>query len=199
MHEAEIVHHILPREDYPQYQFCPWNLISVSKATHNGILHERVSGKLTRIGKLLMQDTAYKHGIKLKMLTLVMGMPGTGKSTYVKKHLQGGLCFELDSVACAFRLTVPHKEEIHKGARRMAAMLREGWLQLAPEFSNTLFIVRTCPDVNELAQTMPDKIVVCTKKYVERPYIYDPKEYQERIDAAIEWAKRNAVELEIVN
>lgn len=195
--DATIVHHILPREEYPEYEFCDWNLISVSLETHRRILHEKYSGKLTKAGRLLAQETAFKNGVKLRMLTMVIGLPGTGKSTYVKKHLKGGLCFDLDAVACAFRLTVPNTEEIHSGARRMAARLREGWLQLAPQYADNLFIVRTCPDVQELAQTSPDKLVVCTKVYADRPYKYDASVYQERINGAIEWAKMNGIEVEM--
>lgn len=196
MLEADIVHHILPREDFPQYALCDWNLISVNRITHQKILHQTYTHKLTKKGKLLMRETAYKNGVKLQMLTLVIGMPGTGKSTYVKKHLKGGLAYELDAIACAFRLTVPHTEEIHSGARRMAAQLRQGFLAIAPKYSDNIFVVRTCPDINELSETMPDKLVVCTKKYADRPYQYDPKEYQERIDNAIEWAEMNGIEVE---
>ena len=32
--DATIVHHILPRSQYPQYALCDWNLISVSKKGH---------------------------------------------------------------------------------------------------------------------------------------------------------------------
>lgn len=197
--DARVVHHILPREEFPQYQFCDWNLISVSEETHRKVLHELFTHKLTKQGRLLMQETAYRNGVKLRMLTMVIGMPGTGKSTYVKKHLKGGLVYELDAIACAFRLTVPHKEEVHSGARRMAAQLREGFLQIAPKFSDNVFVVRTCPDINEMSQTMPDKLVVCTKKHVDRPYVYDTNEYQQRIDDAIDWAKANNIPVECID
>lgn len=194
--EADTVHHILPREDFPQYAMCDWNLISVNHETHKRRLHEKYTGKLTRLGKWLMQETARKNGVKLKMLTLVCGMPGSGKSTYVKNHLQGGLVYELDAIACAFRLTVPHKEEPHAGARRMAAALRRGWLEAARHYSDNLFIVRTAPDDAELAETMPDKIVVCTKQYETRPYRYSREDYQKQINNVIEWARANDVPVE---
>lgn len=195
--EADTVHHILPREEYPQYQLCDWNLISVNgRLTHKKRLHEKYSGKLTKLGKSLMYETAAAQNIPLKMLTLVIGMPGSGKSTWTKKHLQGGLAYEMDAIACAFRLTVPHKEEPHAAARRMAAALRTGWLEAARQYSNNLFIVRTAPDETELAETMPDRIVVMTKQYVMRPYRYDPEDYQRQIDGVIAWAESNGVPVE---
>lgn len=195
--EADTVHHILPWEEYPQYQLCDWNLISVNgRLTHKKRLHEKYSGKLTKLGKSLMYETAAAQNIPLKMLTLVIGMPGSGKSTWTKKHLQGGLVYELDAIASAFRLTVPHKEEPHAGARRMAAALRRGWLEAAREYSNNLFVVRTAPDEAELAETMPDRIVVMTKQYAVRPYRYDPEDYKRQIEHVIEWANCNGVPVE---
>lgn len=193
---ADTVHHILPREEYPQYEWCDWNLISVSQETHKKRLHEKYTGKLTRLGRTLMFQAAAENGIQLKMLTMVIGMPGSGKSTWVRNHLQGGLVYELDAIACAFRLTVPHKEPVHAGARRMAAALRKGWLAAAREFSNNLFVVRTAPDDQELSETRPDKIVVCTKVFALRPYRYDREEYLKQINSAIQWAEVNDVPVE---
>ena len=191
--EANTVHHILPREAYPQYAWEDWNLISVSQETHKKRLHEKYTGKLTKLGKTLMYQTAAENHIPLKCLTLVIGLPGSGKSTWVKKHLDGGLVYELDSIACAFRLTVPHKEEPHAGARRMAAALRKGWLIAAREYSNNLFVVRTAPDDAELIETAPDRLVVMTKQYVDRPIRYERDAYIAQIKNAINWAEANGV------
>ena len=118
---ADTVHHILPREQFPEYEYTDWNLISVNdRLTHKGRLHDKF-GQLTKFGKSLMRATAAAHGIKLGMITLVIGLPGSGKSTYAKKNLGGGLCYELDAIAAAFRLRVPHEEpEGNAAARRMA-------------------------------------------------------------------------------
>ena len=62
--EAQLVHHIFPREEFPQYQYCLWNLISVSKAAHNR-LHVRSSDELSKEGIDLLRRTARKNGIEV--------------------------------------------------------------------------------------------------------------------------------------
>lgn len=59
MVEAEIVHHILPVEEYPQYAFASWNLISLSKAEHNK-MHDRDTNELTEAGKELRRKLKAK-------------------------------------------------------------------------------------------------------------------------------------------
>ena len=60
---ATTVHHIFPREFFPEYTFEPWNLISVSTATHN-TLHDRESHLLTAKGWDLLEKTARQNGVK---------------------------------------------------------------------------------------------------------------------------------------
>lgn len=54
--EADTVHHIYPVELYPEYEWEQWNLISVSKQTHNR-LHARDTHELTEEGAALMRRT----------------------------------------------------------------------------------------------------------------------------------------------
>lgn len=54
--EASVVHHIYPADDYPEYEWCDWNLISVSAANHNR-LENRKTGELTAFGRKLMERT----------------------------------------------------------------------------------------------------------------------------------------------
>ena len=195
--EADTVHHILPLEEWPEYRLTDWNLVAVNNnVTHKGRLHEKYTGKLTKLGRALEMETAYLHGVKLKRRTLVVGMPGSGKSTWTKKNLGGGICFELDAIASAFRLTTPHSEDPHPGARKMAAALRSGWLQAAEQYADRIFIVRTAPDLKELEETKPDRIVVMTKQYVIRPYKYDQEDYRAQIENVKRWAAENKVPVE---
>lgn len=56
MEEAVVVHHIYPADEYPQYAWCDWNLISVSLSAHNK-LENRQTGELTEFGKQLQKRT----------------------------------------------------------------------------------------------------------------------------------------------
>ena len=53
---AEVVHHIYPVDEYPEYAYCLWNLVSLSRAMHN-TLHDRNTDKLTAEGVALMRRT----------------------------------------------------------------------------------------------------------------------------------------------
>lgn len=61
---AEVVHHIFPRQEHPELEWAPWNLISVSRATHNK-LHDRDSDELTEAGKDLLRRTARRQGMEI--------------------------------------------------------------------------------------------------------------------------------------
>lgn len=56
---AEMVHHIYPVDEYPEYAYCLWNLISLSQVMHN-TLHDRNTNKLTAEGAALMRRTKPK-------------------------------------------------------------------------------------------------------------------------------------------
>jgi len=62
--EANTVHHVFPRELFPQFTYEAWNLISVSHSTHNK-LHVRDSHKLTAEGFELLCRVARKYNIEL--------------------------------------------------------------------------------------------------------------------------------------
>lgn len=46
---AEVVHHIWPAEDYPEFAYCLWNLVSLSAAAHDA-MHDRDTHRLTPLG-----------------------------------------------------------------------------------------------------------------------------------------------------
>lgn len=64
MVQADTVHHIFPRDQFPEYQWCEWNLISLSHDMHNQ-MHDRTTRELTAKGMELLRRTARKMGIEI--------------------------------------------------------------------------------------------------------------------------------------
>ena len=62
LEQATTVHHIFPREKYPEYQWEAWNLISVSTEMHDR-LHNRQTHQLSAEGERLRVRTATRHGV----------------------------------------------------------------------------------------------------------------------------------------
>jgi len=61
---ADTVHHVFPRELFPEYQYSMWNLVSLAGAVHDE-MHDRVTGDLTEKGKDLLRRTARRHGVEV--------------------------------------------------------------------------------------------------------------------------------------
>ena len=61
---ADTVHHVYPRELFPEYQYCMWNLVSLAGSVHDE-MHDRVTGDLTGKGKDLLRRTARRHGMEV--------------------------------------------------------------------------------------------------------------------------------------
>lgn len=70
---AEMVHHILPREVFPEYQFSLWNLISLTNKEHDK-LHDRASDKLTAEGMRLVRKLARDRGLSIEALEQRLGV-----------------------------------------------------------------------------------------------------------------------------
>lgn len=60
--EGNVVHHIFPRSQFPEYALANWNLITVSWAGHKAL--ESDEG-LTEEGKALLRRTARRYGIDI--------------------------------------------------------------------------------------------------------------------------------------
>lgn len=195
--DATSVHHIFRREEYPQYEWCDWNLIALSDITHKQM--HMPDGTLSDAGKRLLMETAAKHGIPLHETILVIGQAGSGKSTYVRAHIGGGVAYDLDWIAAALRLKKPH-EERHDAARRMAYDIGRHFADAAKNYCGLCYIIRTAPTIDEAEQISPTRVVYCrTRALIGRRAdykAYDENEAQARIDALIEWAKANNIEVE---
>lgn len=114
-------------------------------------------------------------------ITLVCGLRGCGKSTYVKEHLtDGALAYDMDAIASAFRLRMPH-EEYHEAARHMANDMLFGWLDNAERYTDEVYVIRTAPRLREVARINPDRVVICQTRYVVRE-MDDPDAAAERLE-----------------
>lgn len=102
------------------------------------------------------------------MKTLVIGLPGTGKTTYCKNNLgRDGLCYDLDAVAAALRLRAPH-EENHKQAALLANDLLFAFFTHVNDYSRNVYIIRAAPTIDEFKRIAPQRVVVCKKRYIKR-------------------------------
>ena len=188
--EAQVVHHIFPREQYPEYQWALWNLVSVTEENHRQ-MHEKFTGALSTAGRRLQEETAERRGVPLSRLVLVCGLPGSGKSSYVKRHLLGGLVYDLDYIAGAFRLDGPHGKR-SEAARRMANSMAVPFAQNARRFAGLVFVIRTAPKVEELERIDPDEIIICGHGSRIEPDM-DVDGMRARLRAVREWAELNRV------
>lgn len=64
MKNAEIVHHIFPVKEFPEYQYEIWNLISVTRSTHN-LFHDRVTDELTEQGQEVLRRLCRKRNMEV--------------------------------------------------------------------------------------------------------------------------------------
>lgn len=61
--QAQMVHHALPVEDYPQYAMALWNLVPMTNEWH-GKMHDRNTNKLTAEGQRLAMRIAQQNGVE---------------------------------------------------------------------------------------------------------------------------------------
>ncbi len=60
---ADTVHHVWPAEEYPEYAYCLWNLISLSLAAHNE-MHDRQTNEITELGRYWQRRTIPPGGTR---------------------------------------------------------------------------------------------------------------------------------------
>ena len=62
--EADTVHHIFPVDQFPEFQWETWNMISLAGSVHNR-MHVRDSQELTEEGRRLMERTARRRNMQI--------------------------------------------------------------------------------------------------------------------------------------
>lgn len=200
---ATTVHHIFPLDRYPQYRMANWNLISLSAKGHE-LMHNRFDGSLSKLGKRWKMEAALKNNIPLNTTILVVGLPGSGKSTEAKRVLGSGICYDADAIAAAFRLTSVHGED-HAGAKDFAQDFFKPFLAKVEDYTDRVVIIRTAPTIDELQLIDPDEIIICKGKHdisrrrdLASLRDVDWNEKQKRIDEVEAWAKASQVKYLII-
>lgn len=62
--QADTVHHVFPRELFPEWQWEMWNLVSLAGDVHDQ-MHDRVTGELTEKGRQLLRRVARRQGVEI--------------------------------------------------------------------------------------------------------------------------------------
>lgn len=195
---AECVHHVFPRDTFPEYENELWNLISLSYEAH-GMMHDRNTNALTDRGEELRRQKALELGIETERTTLVIGNPGAGKTTYVRRHLGNGIVYDLDALAGALRITQP-KAERFKPARLLANGLLPGFVEAAHRYVSDVYVIRTAPTREEFDQIRPTKLVAIYGNYGSAELTEQRRHsIARRIRECVELAKRLGIEVEEVN
>lgn len=81
---AEVVHHIFPKDEFPEYAFSTWNLISLSRQTHNE-MHDRDTDELTQKGRDLLVRTARKNNVHVPEKYDKQKQSNRGKGVQLKR------------------------------------------------------------------------------------------------------------------
>ena len=163
-------------------------------------MHNHYTGGLSKKGMLFLRSLASIKGIPISMkesTILVVGLRGSGKSTYCKKHLdEFSLCYDMDAIASAFRLRMPH-EEYFKPARKMANDFLKGFLAKAHDYCKRVFIIRTAPTIKEVEEIEPDKIVFCKHQYLSRE-MDDRKSALQRLSDLEKYCMDYGIDVEVL-
>ena len=163
-------------------------------------MHNHYTGELSKKGMLFLRALAAARNIPIsckEQTILVVGLRGSGKTTYVRNHLdEYSLAYDLDLIAKAFRLNTPH-EDYFKPARRMANDFLKGFIAKAHEYAKKVYIIRTAPSIKEYEDINPDKIVFCMKQYSFKE-MDDRQKAQKQLNELMKYCANKSVEVETI-
>lgn len=131
--------------------------------------------------------------------TLIIGLVGTGKTTYAKENRNDALVYDLDYLKASLTYSDVHDED-DECARKVANAFLETFIAEGRAFNRDLLIIRMAPKITELSSIKPDKVVVMLKQYDVSPradsHEIDIDLYEARISACIKWCDRNGIPIE---
>lgn len=126
------------------------------------------------------------------MNTIVMGAPGSGKTTWCRQNLGSGLMYDLDLIATALRGNVdlrpyePRSRTFDEDARTVADQLLIPIVEAARRAGTDLMVIRTAPTAEELAAINPDMVMWIRSESAERM----SGRYAERLAATADMIQR---------
>lgn len=140
------------------------------------------------------------------MRILIICLPGTGKTTWVKNNLgQNDLCFDLDWLAAAMVLGSEHERKNWVAKRVINKLLLPLVSEMEIETNRVggnVFIIRCAPDWNELDDLDPDYVLFFVKEYdISHRKLIDNtglSEARTRVRAAVDWCKEQKVPHKII-
>ena len=133
-------------------------------------------------------------------VTLIIGFPGTGKTTYAKENCKGCLVYDLDYLKNALTYSDVHSAD-DEDARKVANSFLMPFVIMGQQRNRDLCIIRMAPKLEELKAIKPDKLVVMLTEYDisnrEDFHEVDRDMYETRITACIKWCDKNGVLVEM--
>lgn len=133
-------------------------------------------------------------------ITLIIGFPGTGKTTYAKENCKGCLIYDLDYLKTALTYSDVHSAD-DEDARKVANSFLMPFVIMGQQRNRDLCIIRMAPKLEELTAIKPDKLIVMLTEYDiskrEDFHEVDREMYEARITACIKWCDKNGVLVEM--
>lgn len=129
------------------------------------------------------------------MTILIIGLPGSGKTTWARKNLGDGLCYDFDEISAALRLSEPKANDT-PASRGTANDLLFPVCRAASMRCNRLLIIRAAPQLSEAKDFNPDRVIYCRSNFWPDVDPAELRGMQRRIEDVISWADRAWIPVE---